>query len=49
VVALQPSLEEWTQQSRDMLDDRKRGDFTFRDKDFRAAIDWYTKVVLYLI
>ncbi|AQK48256.1 Vesicle-associated protein 1-1 [Zea mays] len=34
-----PSLEEWTQQSRDMLDDRKRGDFTFRDKDFRAAID----------
>ncbi|XP_008677836.1 uncharacterized protein [Zea mays] len=38
-----PSLEEWTQQSRDMLDDRKRGDFTFRDKDFRAAIDWYTK------
>lgn len=38
-----PSLEDWTQQSRDMLNDRKRGDLTFRDKDFRAAIDWYTK------
>jgi hypothetical protein len=29
---------------RDMLEARKRGDFAFRDKDFKAAIDCYTQV-----
>jgi hypothetical protein len=29
---------------RDMLDARKRGDFAFRDKDFKVAIDCYTQV-----
>ncbi|PWZ07512.1 putative serine/threonine-protein kinase [Zea mays] len=39
------SNEEWTQQMRDMLEARKRGDFAFRDKDFKAAIDCYTQFV----
>ncbi|KAL6907698.1 hypothetical protein ACP4OV_002737 [Aristida adscensionis] len=39
------SFQEWTQQMRDMLDARKRGDFAFRDKDFKAAIDLYTQFV----
>ncbi|VAH05925.1 unnamed protein product [Triticum turgidum subsp. durum] len=38
------SFQEWTQQMRDMLDARKQGDFAFRDKDFKAAIDCYTQV-----
>lgn len=29
---------------RDMLDARKRGDFAFRDKDFKTAIDCYSQV-----
>ncbi|WVZ55334.1 hypothetical protein U9M48_006006 [Paspalum notatum var. saurae] len=37
------SFQEWTQQMRDMLEARKRGDFAFRDKDFRAALDCYTQ------
>ncbi|KAJ1296411.1 hypothetical protein BS78_01G298300 [Paspalum vaginatum] len=39
------SFQEWTQQMRDMLDARKRGDFAFKDKDFKAAIDCYTQFV----
>ncbi|TVU48486.1 hypothetical protein EJB05_08124 [Eragrostis curvula] len=39
------SFQEWTQQMRDMLDARKRGDFAFRDKDFKSAIDCYTQFV----
>ncbi|TVU31846.1 hypothetical protein EJB05_23548, partial [Eragrostis curvula] len=39
------SFQEWTQQMRDMLDARKRGDFAFRDKDFKAAIDCYSQFV----
>jgi BR-signaling kinase len=38
------SFQEWTQQMRDMLDARKRGDFAFRDKDFKTAIECYTQV-----
>lgn len=30
---------------RDMLEARKRGDLAFRDKDFKAAIDWYSQVL----
>ena len=44
VPLLQLSFQEWTQQMRDMLEARKRGDFAFRDKDFKAAIDCYTQV-----
>ena len=41
---LQLSFQEWTQQMRDMLDARKRGDFAFKDKDFKTAIDCYSQV-----
>ncbi|KAE9456871.1 hypothetical protein C3L33_11234, partial [Rhododendron williamsianum] len=39
------SFQEWTQQMRDMLEARKRGDLAFRDKDFKAAIDWYSQFI----
>lgn len=39
------SFQEWTQQMRDMLEARKRGDLAFRDKDFRTAIDCYSQFV----
>lgn len=29
---------------RDMLEARKRGDYAFRDKDFKTAIDNYSQV-----
>ncbi|KAH0894573.1 hypothetical protein HID58_057002 [Brassica napus] len=34
------SFQEWTQQIKDMLDARKRGDQAFREKDFKTAIDY---------
>ncbi|KAL7586980.1 serine/threonine-protein kinase BSK1 [Lactuca sativa] len=39
------SFQEWTQQMRDMLEARKRGDQAFRDKDFKAAIDFYSQFI----
>lgn len=39
------SFQEWTQQMKDMLDARKRGDLAFRDKDFRSAIDSYSQFI----
>ncbi|XP_047326584.1 serine/threonine-protein kinase BSK1-like [Impatiens glandulifera] len=39
------SFQEWTQQMKDMLDARKRGDLAFRDKDFRTAIDCYSQFI----
>ncbi|KAG0450589.1 hypothetical protein HPP92_026661 [Vanilla planifolia] len=39
------SFQEWTQQMRDMLEARKRGDFAFREKDFNAAIACYSQFV----
>ncbi|XP_058090716.1 serine/threonine-protein kinase BSK1-like isoform X1 [Magnolia sinica] len=39
------SFQEWTQQMRDMLEARKRGDFAFRDKDFKTAIECYTQFI----
>ncbi|KAH7692243.1 Non-specific serine/threonine protein kinase protein [Dioscorea alata] len=39
------SFQEWTQQMRDLLEARKRGDFAFRDKDFKTAIDCYSQFV----
>ncbi|XP_022153153.1 probable serine/threonine-protein kinase At4g35230 isoform X2 [Momordica charantia] len=37
------SFQEWTQQMRDMLEARKRGDLAFRDRDFKTAIDCYSQ------
>ncbi|XP_004291229.1 PREDICTED: probable serine/threonine-protein kinase At4g35230 [Fragaria vesca subsp. vesca] len=39
------SFQEWTQQMKDMLDARKRGDLAFRDKDFRSAINSYSQFI----
>ncbi|CAN1307820.1 Serine/threonine-protein kinase BSK1 [Linum perenne] len=39
------SFQEWTQQMRDMLESRKRGDLSFRDKDFKTAIDCYSQFI----
>ncbi|CAN6319330.1 unnamed protein product [Urochloa humidicola] len=43
---LQLSFQEWTQQMRgSMLEARKRGDFAFKDRDFKEAIDCYSQFV----
>lgn len=48
-VCAQLSFQEWTQQMRDMLEARKRGDVAFRDKDFKTAVECYSQVCsLYL-
>ncbi|KAM7255894.1 hypothetical protein ACFE04_011635 [Oxalis oulophora] len=39
------SFQEWTQQMRDMLEARKRGDVAFRDKDFKTAIECYSQFI----
>ncbi|KAG4136347.1 hypothetical protein ERO13_D08G275257v2 [Gossypium hirsutum] len=39
------SFQEWTQQVRDMLNTKKFGDIAFRDKDFKNAIYYYSKLV----
>ncbi|XP_057502951.1 serine/threonine-protein kinase BSK1-like [Actinidia eriantha] len=39
------SFQEWTQQMRDMLEARKRGDLAFRDKEFKNAIDCYSQFI----
>ncbi|KAI4321666.1 hypothetical protein MLD38_035023 [Melastoma candidum] len=39
------SFQEWTQQIRDTLEARKRGDLAFRDKDFKTAIDCYSQFI----
>ena len=46
---MQLSFQEWTQQMRDMLEARKRGDLAFRDKDFKTAIDCYSQVCMLLV
>lgn len=45
----QLSFQEWTQQIRDMLEARKRGDLAFRDTDFKTAIECYSEVFMYLV
>ncbi|XP_068669745.1 serine/threonine-protein kinase BSK2-like [Aristolochia californica] len=40
------SFQEWTQQVQDMLNTKKYGDIAFRDKDFKSAIDYYSKLVM---
>lgn len=39
------SFQEWTQQVQDMLNTKKFGDIAFRDKDFKNAVDYYSKVI----
>lgn len=39
------SFQEWTQQMRDMLEARKRGDVAFREKDFKSAIECYSQFI----
>ncbi|XP_042454189.1 serine/threonine-protein kinase BSK1-like [Zingiber officinale] len=39
------SFQEWTQQMRDILDARKKGDFAFRDKDLKTAIECYSQFI----
>ncbi|XP_010548144.1 PREDICTED: probable serine/threonine-protein kinase At4g35230 [Tarenaya hassleriana] len=39
------SFQEWTQQMKDMLEARKRGDYAFRDKDFKTATDCYSQFI----
>ncbi|KAK1262806.1 putative serine/threonine-protein kinase [Acorus gramineus] len=39
------SFQEWTQQVQDMLNTKKFGDIAFRDKDFKSAIEYYSKLV----
>ncbi|KAJ6805823.1 putative serine/threonine-protein kinase isoform X2 [Iris pallida] len=39
------SFQEWTQQVQDILNTKKFGDIAFRDKDFKSAIDYYSKLV----
>ncbi|KAH8509692.1 hypothetical protein Peur_051482 [Populus x canadensis] len=39
------SFQEWTQQMRDMLEARKRGDVAFRDKDFKTAVECYSQFI----
>ncbi|KAK9095403.1 hypothetical protein Scep_026872 [Stephania cephalantha] len=38
------SFQEWTQQVQEMLNTKKFGDIAFRDKDFKSAIDYYSKL-----
>ncbi|CAL0313677.1 unnamed protein product [Lupinus luteus] len=39
------SFQEWTQQVQDILNTKKFGDIAFRDKDFKNAIEYYSKLV----
>ncbi|XP_042440606.1 serine/threonine-protein kinase BSK2-like isoform X1 [Zingiber officinale] len=39
------SFQEWTQQVQEMLNTKKFGDIAFRDKDFKGAIEYYSKLV----
>ncbi|XP_074569860.1 serine/threonine-protein kinase BSK2 [Curcuma longa] len=39
------SFQEWTQQVQEMLNTKKFGDIAFRDKDFKNAIEYYSKLV----
>ncbi|XP_030500510.2 serine/threonine-protein kinase BSK2 [Cannabis sativa] len=39
------SFQEWTQQVQDMLNTKRFGDIAFRDKDFKSAIEYYSKLV----
>ena len=38
------SFQEWTQQVQDMINTKKFGDIAFKDKDFKNAVEYYSKV-----
>ncbi|XLU57462.1 hypothetical protein S245_052110, partial [Arachis hypogaea] len=40
-------FQEWTQQVQDILNTKKFGDIAFGDKDFKNAIEYYSKVRRY--
>ncbi|XP_008799360.1 serine/threonine-protein kinase BSK2-like [Phoenix dactylifera] len=40
------SFQEWTQRVQEMLNTKKFGDIAFRDKDFKSAIEYYSKLVV---
>ncbi|XLT43444.1 hypothetical protein HN873_036048 [Arachis hypogaea] len=40
-------FQEWTQQMQDILNTKKFGDIAFGDKDFKNAIEYYSKVRRY--
>ncbi|XP_010449528.1 PREDICTED: probable serine/threonine-protein kinase At4g35230 [Camelina sativa] len=40
------SFQEWTQPVQEMLNTKKFGDVAFRDKDFKIAIECYSKLVV---
>ncbi|KAL4365612.1 hypothetical protein AHAS_Ahas07G0123500 [Arachis hypogaea] len=40
-------FQEWTQQVQDILNTKKFGDIAFEDKDFKNAIEYYSKVRRY--
>ncbi|XP_028762511.1 serine/threonine-protein kinase BSK2 [Neltuma alba] len=40
------SFQEWTQQVQEILNTKKFGDIAFRDKDFKNAIEYYSKLVV---
>ncbi|KAF3960459.1 hypothetical protein CMV_014832 [Castanea mollissima] len=40
------SFQDWTQQVQEMLNTKKFGDIAFRDKDFKSAIEYYSKLVV---
>ncbi|KAE9609459.1 putative non-specific serine/threonine protein kinase [Lupinus albus] len=39
------SFQEWTQQMRNLLEARKRGDLAFRDKDIKTSIECYSQFI----
>ncbi|QHN77887.1 putative serine/threonine-protein kinase [Arachis hypogaea] len=43
---LQLSFQEWTQQVQDILNTKKFGDIAFGDKNFKNAIEYYSKILL---
>ncbi|XLR53937.1 hypothetical protein S83_004609, partial [Arachis hypogaea] len=40
-------FQEWTQQVQGILNTKKFGDIAFEDKDFKNAIEYYSKVRRY--
>ncbi|XLS61558.1 hypothetical protein HN51_015786, partial [Arachis hypogaea] len=40
-------FQEWTQQVQDILNTKKFGDIAFEDKEFKNAIEYYSKVRRY--
>lgn len=47
--ALQLSFQMWTDQMQETLNSKKKGDSAFRHNDFRGAIEYYTKVSIYIL